>query len=306
MAETPRTPAQVLAWLDSEPDIDELIATFPDQWATVRREAAQRGSHGDAELRAYVLSAVRPARQSRDRARPKRELVREEVRRRMLLELLRQATVAAETGRDSGTIRFNWLNGTIAQRLFFEHDLRRKPVSMAAYHVVWPLLWQRNLLLPLVRRKGIYCFYSSRFVKRIAALVGERPCLEIAAGDGTLSRFLSDRGVELNASDDYSWARHISFDESVERLDARAALRRHQPAVVVCSWPPPGNDFEADVFRTPTVETYVVITSRSRADAGNWNAYEDQDQFQMTEPRGLSRLVLPAGRNRVLLFQRLP
>ncbi len=306
MADPPRKPAQVLAWLDSEPDIAELIATFPDQWSKVRREAAQRGAQGDAELRAYVLGAVRPAAQSRDRARPKRELVQEEVRRRMLLELLRQATVAAETGQDSGTIRFNLLNGTLAQRLFFERDLRRKPVSIAAYRATWPLLWQRNLLLPLVRRKGIYCFYSSRFVKRLAALIGDRPCLEIAAGDGTLTRFLRDRGVELNASDDYSWARHVSFDESVERLDARAALRRHQPAVVVCSWPPPGNDFEAEVFRTPTVETYVVVTSRSRADAGNWTAYEDQDQFQMTESRGLSRLVLPTGRNRVLLFQRIP
>ena len=60
------------------------------------------------------------------------------------------------------------------------------------FKTLWPLLWQRRYLMPLVARKGIYCFYSARLVDRLAALIGDRPALEIAAGDGTLSRFLRD------------------------------------------------------------------------------------------------------------------
>jgi hypothetical protein len=38
-------------------------------------------------------------------------------------------------------------------------------------------------------------------------LIGERECLEIAAGDGTLARFLEAEGVRITATDDHSWRR---------------------------------------------------------------------------------------------------
>ena len=48
--------------------------------------------------------------------------------------------------------------------------------------------------MPLVQPQGIYCFFSGAFVRELAKLIGDRPALEIAAGDGTLSRFLAARG----------------------------------------------------------------------------------------------------------------
>ena len=59
--------------------------------------------------------------------------------------------------------------------------------------------------MPLVEPRGIYCFYSGALVARLAALIGARSCVEIAAGDGTLSRFLRDAGVDVVATDDASW-----------------------------------------------------------------------------------------------------
>ena len=74
---------------------------------------------------------------------------------------------------------------------------------------------------------------------------------------------------------------------------AAAALRERAPAVVICSWPPAGNPFEQFVFKTASVELYIVIASRSEFAAGNWAAYRGQDAFTMRLDEELSRLVLP-------------
>jgi hypothetical protein len=62
---------------------------------------------------------------------------------------------------------------------------------------------------------------------------------------------------------------------------------------VICSWAPPGNSFERLVFTTPSVELYILITSREEHAAGDWNSYRSQNTFTMTEQPELSRLVLP-------------
>ncbi len=88
------------------------------------------------------------------------------------------------------------------------------------------------------------------------------------------------------------------------RLDARAALRTHQPEVVVCSWPPAANTFESAIFTTASVQTYILITSSKESAAGNWAAYRAQTTFDMSLDRRLSRGVLPSGR--VYVFTRKP
>lgn len=301
-----RRHAEVLAWLREEPPIGQLIARFPNEWGDLKREAAKRAGAGDAAVREYVLSALQPVTQSKGHAKSAERLVTEEVRRRMLLELLRQTTLAAETGRSSGRVRFNRLNGTLLQRLFFDGPgLRRKPASMSAYRLIWPLAWQRRMLLPLVRRQGIYCFYSRAVIRSLVDVIDGRSCVEVAAGDGTLTRFLNNHGAAVRATDDFSWSAHIQFDtDVVERLDATKALRSLQPEVVICSWPPPGNRFEKRIFETASVQTYVLITSPSEADAGDWDAYRAQTSFEMVHDQHLSRLVLPSGRNLVYLFRR--
>ena len=292
------------AWLRSDPTLDELRAAYPQHWQAVQRDVARLTATGDDMVASYLRGALSPAPRDPGRMRPRRVVLAEEIRRRMIVEALRQANLAAETGVQAGTIRFNRLNGRIAQRVFFARGLERRPVSMTAYRTTWPLLWQRRLLMPLVRPQGIYCFYSSAFVDRLTALIAGRRCLEIAAGDGTLSRFLRERGVDVIATDDYSWSHVVNYPEDVLRQQAARALRIHAPQVVVCSWPPPGNTFERHVFSTASVELYVVIGSRTEREAGDWPTYRQQTDFEMrTKPR-LSRLVLPAGANTVTIFSR--
>jgi hypothetical protein len=287
-------PDQVRAWLDQQPSLSELQEAYPAEWSVVQRELAEILPRGDLEeLKAYVRRiAAAPA---AARGKPVRGLdaaLGLQIRRQMAAAAIKQLSLSAATGVHQGRVRFNLLNGWVAQRLLFEHGLRRKPVSMAAFRVVWPLLWQRRFLMPLVGPKGIYCFYSKPLIRRLTEMIGDRSAVEIAAGDGTLARFLADRGVDVTPTDDHSW-RDVDFPETVVRQDAREAVRSRRPQVVICSWPPAGNDFEHAVFATPGVELYVVIGSRHRFATGNWDAYEQQTGFAMETDEQLSRLVLP-------------
>ena len=264
----------------------ELRSANPGEWAAVERDLTELVAAQDrAALARYVESVAAPLPAGSDpRAR---------IRRQMAVAAVRAEWVQAAAGVRGGRIRFGLLNGFVAQRLLFAHGLERKPVSMGWFRAVWPLLWQRRRLLPLVQPKGIYCFYSRPLIDRLGELIGDRPCLEIAAGDGTLSRFLRERGVHVTATDDHSWKHAVTFPEAVIRQDAREALRVHAPTVVLCSWPPAGNRFEQHVFRTRSVELYVVIASTHAFAAGNWDDYRSQQGFTMVEDEALGALVLP-------------
>lgn len=289
-----RTSPDVAAWLATKPSLDELCEAYPADWETVQHDVsavAARGSTGD--LAAYAAALSRPtSRRPPGHRRDVDQEVRAQVRRQMTAALIRQLAVSAATGVKSGRVRFNLLDGYVAQKLLFARDLDRKPVSLPWFRLVWPLVRQRRLLMPLVNKKGIYCFYSRPLLTELTRLIDGRLCLEIAAGDGTLARMLRGRGIDVTATDDHSWDA-VRFADDVEKCDATTALRRHQPEVVLCSWPPGGNTFERNVFTTNSVQLYVVISSRHEFAAGDWTAYRRQRTFDFAEDETLSRLVLP-------------
>ena len=289
-----RRSAETIEWLHKSPSLEELIDAHPDEWRLVQRDVgAMIERDNPDEIKAYITRVSQPEAALPGRTRTRRERLTAEIRRQMTIHLLKQAILSASTGVSQGRVRFNLVNGFIAQRLLFRRGLQRKPVSLWRFRLVWPLVQQRRLLMPLVQPKGIWCFYSKPLVTALAAVIGDRSCLEIAAGDGTLSRFLADAGVRITATDDYSWHDSIDFPDTVLQQDAHTALRVHQPQVVVCSWPPAGNPFERYVFTTPTVEQYIVIGSRHEDSTGNWSAYRRQTSFRLVEDEQLSRLLLP-------------
>ncbi len=85
----------------------------------------------------------------------------------------------------------------------------------------------------------------------------------------------------------------MHYPDSVVKRDAREALKVYAPEVVICSWPPADNDFECRVFKTRSVQIYIVIGSRHRFAAGNWNDYKRQSAFTFEKEEALSRLILP-------------
>ena len=283
---------------------------FPKEWRRVQQDLGQMlATSNTAEVEAYIAQLARPDRRNRHEQlhgrRGEDAALSMQVRRHIAVGILRQIRMQAATGITEGRIRFNLPNGYVAQKLLFVEGLERKPVSMRWFKAVWPLLWQKRLLMPLVERQGIYCFYSKPLIKRLAELIGDRKCLEIAAGDGTLARFLTDRGVQVTATDDHSWSKNVKYPDNVARLDAVTSLRRHRPKVVICSWPPAGNSFEREVFRTETVDTYIVIGGGSESNFGNWADYRSQTKFTMEDSPELGDLVLPPELGpKVLVFRR--
>lgn len=293
--------------------LDALRERHPDEWERVSEALLAALATGRAERVASWLGGVR-AEASHWRRRVaasggdphvQAAAFRPLLRERLATLALERTTLALAARAEGGTVRLGLWSGTVVQRLLFARGLERKPASMAAFRLVWPLVPDRRLVMPLVQQKGIYCFYSRALVRELARLAAGRPVLELAAGDGTLARFLAAEGVAITATDDGSWSHAVTVPPSVARLEARAALRAHPAPVVLCSWPPPGNAFERAVFETPGVELYVVVASRHRFAAGDWKAYEAQRTFAWAVDERLSRLVLPPEADpAVLVFRR--
>lgn len=282
-----------------EKDLDVLKQRYPTEWGRVSEALLTAFSKGDAGAR-FVATVKVDAGQWRKRVakssgNPKVfEAAFPHLLRERLTSLALQRTSAAlATKQTSGAVRLGLWSGSVIQRLLFKSGLERKPASIRAFRFWWPLVFDRALLMPLVQPRGIYCFYSRELISALAGLIDGRSCIELAAGDGTLTRFLGDVGTKVTASDDGSWSHAIEFPAGVERMDAKQALRTHSPKVVLCSWPPPGNGFEKAVFETPSVERYIVIGSRHRFAAGDFTAYEAQQHFTWRLDEQLSALVLP-------------
>ncbi|WP_269531452.1 hypothetical protein [Chitinimonas sp. BJYL2] len=296
------TASDLLAWLASKPGLVALCEACPDDWAQVQQELAGVFERRDpAELKAVAERAAARLQAAPNFLSGERDgrafaaLVQQQVRQRMTDLAIRQYAFASATGVHSGKARFNFYNGFVLQRLLFAGGLKRKPVGLRVFHLVWPLITQKRLLMPLVEKRGIYCFFSRELIAALAQIIGTRTCSELAAGDGTLSRFLRAAGVDVRASDDGSWSAQTHPSDDVARLDAVDALRQQQPEVAICCWPPANNRFERQVFRTRSVQTYIVIGSRSQFMTGNWADYRSQTLFDMQAREDLARLVLPPG-----------
>lgn len=302
-----------IEWLNTHPPLEALLNRYPKIWeeaAKVLMAAAKTQKTqtlNELAIKSKHTAELWKERMMKSNCNTKvvQSALPNIIKSRMLVLALEQGYLAAAAGKTTGKVRFNLVNGYIIQKLLFSHDLVCKPASLRLFKFWWRFITQKKLLMPLVQDKGIYCFYSKELIAELRGLIDNRSCLEIAAGNGTLSRFLSKKGVKITATDDLSWGYAIKYDEHVENLDAKTALTKYQPRAVICSWPPPGNNFERHVFNTKTVELYIVIGSRHRFISGNWEDYENQNNFDWVIDTHLSSLVIPPeGNSAVLIFRR--
>ena len=162
--------AYTLIWLKTIPPLSELCLRYPEQWKAVQQELSTIVERRVAEeLQAYLTSATQVKKFPDSRIRNKMtdaELF-EIICSRMAQESIKKlclSLLAADAGVTKGKVRFNLLNGYVAQKLLFSEGLERKPVSMFWFRLFWPLVWQKKRLMPLVQPKGIYCFYSQLYV----------------------------------------------------------------------------------------------------------------------------------------------
>lgn len=106
------------------------MAGYPREWEAVQRDLAPIVAGGDvAALEAYALKHSDPP--SRSAARGGAALA-SLVGRQITAAALKQILLATAAGATSGRVRFNLINGYVAQRLLFARDL--EPVSGVDRH----------------------------------------------------------------------------------------------------------------------------------------------------------------------------
>jgi hypothetical protein len=226
------------------------------------------------------------------------------IKARFALYLLEQLTIASTSKDATKRIRFNLWDGTILQKILFKKGFERKPVSLSVFKFFWKFITNKNIM-PLINQKGIYCFYSKPLINKLSRIIAGRKCIEIAAGDGTLTKFLNEKGIDCIATDDYSWQHYITYSDCVEKIDAKVALQKYNPEVVICSWPVPRNTYEKHVFNTNSINTYIVIGTNNPLISGDFESYYNTNEFTMELDKELSSLILPpSNENAVYIFQR--
>jgi hypothetical protein len=292
--------ARSLARVD-DASLDALMEEYPAEWKAVGEQLLAASKQGPAALNvllASVRSAAAPWRERVQKSHGNPQVLAQALPKlataRMAQLAIERILQSAATGVEEGTVKLGLFRGFLIQRLLFGKGLARKPASLAAFHALWPLMGSdRRKLMALVQPRGIYCFYTGELIRELKRRIAGRECLEVAAGDGTLSRFLTAHGVPARATDDFSWSHAVTYPADVEKIDAAAALRKYQPKVVLCSFPPPANTFEQRVLADPNVDLYVVVTTKHRFAAGDWAAYEASTRLKPVADDTLGRMVLP-------------
>ena len=95
----------------------------------------------------------------------------------------------------------------------------------------------------IIKASG-YAVLTMAWLRPLAEWIGGRRCLEVMAGCGSLSKCLSDLGVDVICTDSYGWEdKATAWFETpwtpVERLDAVSAIRKYgsERDIIICSWP---------------------------------------------------------------------
>jgi len=128
---------------------------------------------------------------------------------------------------------------------------------------------------------AIFQFYSTEFIDFLAKSIksiGSKKIIEIGAGDGLLSHFLQQKGIDIIPTDDHS-RDDITHPMRVEKLSHKEALEKHNPEVVLISWEELDYTYSIDVLNYHSVKCIVIIGEYDGGCTGSkklWN-YENQD-----------------------------
>ncbi len=191
---TRRRPGDVADWLRTGPCLQEMREAYPQEWKRVDADVAALVERADAEeLQTYLSKLTQPPARRPGHLPPRQELISDTIRQQMAIHAVTAALLAAEAGVSDGHIALGRWNRRLMEKLFLSRSSTRKAVSLTAFRLVWPLLTQRRRLMPIMFEQGVYCFYSHSLLRGVERLIAGRACFEIAAGDGTLTRLLTER-----------------------------------------------------------------------------------------------------------------
>jgi len=101
-------------------------------------------------------------------------------------------------------------------------------------------------------KAGMWAIVYEKWIKELALWIGDRTCLEIMAGAGWIAKALAGCGINIIATDDFSWEKNNhgkhnilrKYQYEIERLEASKAVKKYQDRdILICSWPYMDNEF---------------------------------------------------------------
>ena len=131
---------------------------------------------------------------------------------------------------------------------------------------------RRDGWLPACEAAGRFFHVTVELADALAEVLrglSEGPILEICAGRGELAAALRRRGCPVVATD-----AALHDGAGVIRLDAREALRRYRPTLVLGCFVPTGEQIDQAVLAQPEVRDYVILNARLGPTCGDsdlWN-----------------------------------
>lgn len=141
----------------------------------------------------------------------------------------------------------------------------RDSIDVKNYEDAWFTVCRKNNLFQIWNKE-----YIEALSKEILNLVGKDLVLEVAAGDGMLSHWLREYGVDIKATDNMSWHNHeptdrnipIKLHSEVEELDAIEAIRKYKPRMVIVSWIPYSNELDCEILDEDP--EYLILIGEGR------------------------------------------
>jgi len=157
-------------------------------------------------------------------------------------------------------------------------------------------LFTISTLVEIVKQKGmfnlitevpnLYELFSAEYISALSDYIKSRInpsdlILEVGAGDGRLAHFLRERGLNVVAIDNFEWEITPLFP--VEELDYKEALKKYNPAIVICSWMPYFADWTPAFRNTRSVREYIIIGEFPGGCCGNETIWSDHEGFEEIE-----------------------
>lgn len=288
-----------------ETTIESLMVTYPSIWGEVKDSVASAiKAYNPEELNELLLKADRTARHWSDQVRASKGLVQKnriltkaipQVVRSRMIHLAVKKVLTSKVGGDSSQVTQSSRDRWLCNQIIYLRYKNCKPVNASVMHLLWRLVKDKGAAIGAAKRIGMYCVYTNRLLSCLVPKLRERVVVEVAAGNGILSLLLSKQGVPCIATDDRSWGHAVRYGKHVEDLDAQAARIKYKPSVVICSWPPPDNAFEAGIFADQNVTDYIVIGSKHQFATGNRAVYKNQSAFDVEVLANPDNLVGPPG-----------
>ena len=298
--------------LDQATSIESLMRRYPEQWDGVKDSISRALNAENPEIVSELLTkADTNARSWHNRVKVASQITKARtealphlVKSRMIHLAVKKVLDRSLNAGNSDIVQSK-LDKILCNFLFYAPYGQHRPASSLAVKTLWPAVRDKTAAVAKAKKLGFYCLYTDKFINFVRKVSKDQNVLEIAAGSGILTLLLQKSGVACRATDDLSWGHAVRFGRHVEDLDAAKALKKYNPIVVLCSWPPPENSFEESVFLSASVDTYIVVGSKHHFATGARDHYLKQKDFTMEVVACPDKLLAPPGLDgEVLLFTR--